>query len=230
MNESWAIGRPGQSLIGTRVEVVELQRQRALPARVAEAGGRVDDQAEAPERATCPRCARRCRRAARPTPAVRPRQNSPGWMTNGSPSLDDHLLGEVARRVAQVDRRHAVVVEDAERVAEAQVDARRLDHRRRPTGRCGSGPRSTRRADRAVGEDGGRRHRPKSRTARATLSVRGHCVRAQPPSECGAAAAARLRRAGRDAGRAGGARADAAVGGSPPSPLARLLGLLGRLR
>ena len=48
-------------------------------------------------------------------------------MTNGSPSLDHDLLGEVGRRLAQVDRRRAVVVEDAERVAEPEVHGGRLD-------------------------------------------------------------------------------------------------------
>ena len=47
---SCAIGRPGPQLDRHAREVVELQRQRALPARVAEAGGRVDDQPEPPER------------------------------------------------------------------------------------------------------------------------------------------------------------------------------------
>src|SRR4051794_16725678 len=42
--------------------------------------------------------------------------------------LDDHLLGEVVGRLGEVDRRDAVVVEDAERGPEAQVDARGLDH------------------------------------------------------------------------------------------------------
>ena len=41
--------------------------------------------------------------------------------------LDHDLLGEVGRRLAQVDRGRAVVVEDAEGVAEAQVDGRGLD-------------------------------------------------------------------------------------------------------
>ena len=37
--------------------------------------------------------------------SVRPSTNSPGWMTNGSSLADRDLLGEVGRRVAQVDRR-----------------------------------------------------------------------------------------------------------------------------
>ena len=45
---------------------------------------------------------------------------------------DHDLLGEARGRLAQVDRRGAVVVEHAERVAEAQVDARRLDQARIP--------------------------------------------------------------------------------------------------
>ena len=98
MNESWAIGRPGQSLIGHAREVGDLERQRALPARVDEAGGGVDDQPEAAERALAldPRDEvvgqldplLRCARGT----------NSPGWMTNGSSVGDLDLLGQVRRR------------------------------------------------------------------------------------------------------------------------------------
>ena len=84
---------------------------------------------------------------------VRPSANSPGWMTNGSLALDHDLLGEVRGRVAQVDRRGAVVVEDAERVAEPQVDGGRLDQLGVP--RVDHDPALVdEAADRAVGEDG----------------------------------------------------------------------------
>ena len=53
--------------------------------------------------------------------SVRPRQNSPGWMTNGSSLPISDLFGQVRRHVAQVDRADAVVVEDPERVTQAQV-------------------------------------------------------------------------------------------------------------
>jgi len=50
------------------------------------------------------------------------------WMDHKRLVLADRdRLRQVGRRVAQVDRRRAVVVEHAEGVAEPQVDARRLD-------------------------------------------------------------------------------------------------------
>jgi hypothetical protein len=65
---------------------------------------------------------------------------------------DRDLLGEVRRRLGEVDRGGAMVVEDAERVAKAQVDARRLHHRRAP--RLDPDPPVAHEAqDRAVGED-----------------------------------------------------------------------------
>jgi hypothetical protein len=70
---------------------------------------------------------------------------------------DLDLLGEVRRRVAQVDRRDAVVVEDAEGRPEQEVDRRGLH--------AAGIPRIDRDAalldepaDRAVGEDGARVH------------------------------------------------------------------------
>ena len=65
-------------------------------------------------------------------------------MTNGSSCPIDDLLGQVRRHVAQVDRRDAVVGEDPEGVAQAQVDRRRLHHRR-SHGSTTSRPSSTRR-------------------------------------------------------------------------------------
>ena len=190
-----------------------------------EAGGGVDDQPEPAERATCPRSARRCRRGARPTRACGPRQNSPGWMTNGSSSVDRDLLGEV-RRAGRAGRSPgAVVVEDAERVAEPQVDARRL-HQRRVPRVDPDAARLDEPADRAVGEDGGRRSR------------REVCSGANGAS----GASARAARAGRAAGgsgagspcgpRRGGAGRRARCGGCggvPPSPPSALLVLVGRL-
>ena len=74
---------------------------------------------------------------------------------------DLHELGEVLRRVGQVDRRDAVVVEDAERAAQAQVDAGRLDHGLVPRldAHAALGHQA---ADRPVGEDRGRGHRGRS--------------------------------------------------------------------
>ena len=78
MNDSWAIGRPGAEHDRDRVRFVELERQRALPARVAEAGRRVDDRARGARASSCPRCARRRRRAARPTPGCARGRTRPG--------------------------------------------------------------------------------------------------------------------------------------------------------
>ena len=67
---------------------------------------------------------------------------------------DDDLFGQVLRRLAQVDGRGAVVVEHAEGVAEAQIDAGRLDQRGVP----GIDPDPAgfdELKDRPVGEDGG---------------------------------------------------------------------------
>ncbi len=59
-------------------DVGQLERQRALPARVHVAGRRVDEQPEAAQRATCPRGARPGRPAARPTRASGRARTRPG--------------------------------------------------------------------------------------------------------------------------------------------------------
>ena len=59
-------------------DVRELERQRPLPARVHVAGRRVDEQAEAAQRATSPRASPRGRRAAPPTPASGRARTRPG--------------------------------------------------------------------------------------------------------------------------------------------------------
>ena len=86
---------------------------------------------------------------------------------------DDDLLGEVLRRLAEVDRRGAVVVEDPERVAEPQVDARRLDQALVPRVDPDS-PVGDELEDRPVGENGGRgvRHRGASVPVRAAVVPR----------------------------------------------------------
>ena len=88
--------------------------------------------------------------------SVRPRQNSPGWMTKDSSRADHHLLGQPGRRLAQVDGRGAMVVEDPEGVTQAQIDAGRLNKVLVP----GVDPDPAvahELEDRAVGQDGGRR-------------------------------------------------------------------------
>ena len=67
-------------------EVVQLERQRPLPAGVAEAGRRVDDQTEAAELESCPRSGPRCRPAARPIRAsARGRTRRDGSRTTPRP-------------------------------------------------------------------------------------------------------------------------------------------------
>ena len=196
-------------------EVRDLERQRALEAGVDEARGGVDDQPEPPE----------ARLALDPRDEVvgdlhvllrAAERELAGMDDERLVALDHDLLGEVGRRVAQVDGRGAVVVEDAERVAEAQVDGRGLDHRRVPRV-DDHAPLLDEAADRAVGEDGGgRAHGAKASDApsggraggraRVTVRVRGGGSGAGSP--CGP------RRGGRGSdGRAVRARAL-----SPPSP------------
>ena len=143
--------------------------------------------------------------------SVRPRTNSPGWMTNESLVADLHELGEVLRRVGQVDGRDAVVVEDAERAAQAQVDAGRLDHGLVPRldAHAALGHQA---ADRPVGEDGGRGHPAEvCQRAGSGRPTRGRRAwRGRPPSACAAGRAGPDRRAGRGAGGAGTAGAGGA--------------------
>ena len=115
-------------------------------------------------------------------------------------ALDHDLLGEVRRRVAQVDRRGAVVVEHAERVAQPQVDRRGLDERGVPGVDHDAALRDEA-ADRAVGEDGGGRGhartlslelaRPRGdrpdarRRERRRVAVRAAARRARAAARCG---------------------------------------------
>ena len=216
MNDSCAIGSPGVELDRDAREVGELERQRALPARVARSRRWRGRSARGGRASTCPRSARRCRRAARPTPACGRGTNSPGWMTNGSSPARHDLLGQVARRVAQVDRRRAVVVEDAERVAQPQVDRRGLHQRGVP--RVDRDPALLdEAADRAVGEDGGGvigRGRPRRRRSRGPRSALGGRARARATAArtrggggSGAVAVRAAARAARAAARGGCGRA-----------------------
>ena len=142
---------------------------------------------------------------------VRPSANSPGWITNGSsPSITTSSV-RLRRRVAQVDRRGAVVVEHAERVAQPQVDRRGLDHRGVPR-LDDDAALLDEAADRAVGEDGGGRGHAR------TLSLQAGGRRAVTVPD------ARRRRRRRIAVRTAArrarerARADAGAACAPPSP------------
>jgi len=115
-------------LDGDPREIVELERQRALPAGVAEARGGVDDQTEAAQARFPLDSGHDVLRQLDPL-----HRAAEGELTGVDherlSALDPDLLRQVARRLAQVDARHAVVVEHAEGVAEAQVHARGLDQR-----------------------------------------------------------------------------------------------------
>jgi hypothetical protein len=152
MNESWAMGRPGED----PREVGQLEGQRALPAGIAEAGGGVDDQTETAQ--TRLSFYSRDDVVGQLDPLQRaPEAELAGVDHEALPRLHQHLLGEVVGRVAQVDRRGAVVVEDPEGVAHAQVHGGGLEETRIP-GVDGDPPLSDEAQDRAVGEDGaGRR-------------------------------------------------------------------------
>ena len=203
MNDSCAISSPGIELDRHAGQVVELERQRPLPARVAEAGGRVHDQPQAPE----------TRLALDPRddvvgqldPLERPPEAELSGVDHERLALGDHdLLGQVLRRAAQVDRRRTVVVKDAKRVAEPEVDARRLDQRS-SHGSILIRPSATSRE--IVPSD--RTDAGASLIALQSASDRGAgvsgraCVPWRARCAPGPAAAARDRRAGRAAGGAG---------------------------
>ena len=221
MNDSCAIGMPAYSLIGTRVRFVissvsvpfqpgsRSRRSRGRSARAARASD-------------LPSMRATMSSGSSTHSSVRPRTNSPGWMTNGSSVVDRDLLGEVRRRIAQVDRRDAVVVEDAERVAEAQVDARGLDQRRIPRLDLDAALLDEAQ-DRAVGQDGGRRGVMRrevcQRRGGAPLTVSAPaCARARPRCARAAARRRRRRRAGRGAGGGGSGGAARGAAARPPSP------------
>ena len=167
--------QPGVELDRDAREVVELEREGALPARVDEAGGGVDDQAEAPDRALALDRARRGRREARPTPACargRTRRGGSRTARRARSSTSSVRFVGGSRRSIAVD---AVVVEDAEGVAEPQVDERRLDHRLVP-GIDDEAALLDQPADRAVGER--RRSHGRDPVRRAAIGRRGRVARA----------------------------------------------------
>ena len=159
MNDSCAIGRPGYSLIGTRVRLfsssvsVPFQPGSQKPAVAWTISPR------RPERALA--LDPRDDVVGQLDPLERPAEAELAGVDHERLVRgDDDLLGQVLGRIAQVDRRRAVVVEDAERIAEAQVDARglhepgipRVDPIR---------PSCDELEDRAVGQDrGGAAHGP----------------------------------------------------------------------
>ena len=152
MNDSWAIGLPGQRTIGTRVRFGDLERQRPAEAGVDEAGRGVHDQAQPAE-------ARLALDAG--DDVVRQLDPLDGRAEHELARVDDEagvvvdldVLGDARRRVGQVDRGQPVVVEDPEGGAELQIHAGGLHHGRIP------GPDLDpllldEAADRAVGQDG----------------------------------------------------------------------------
>jgi len=164
-------GQSGPELDRDPRQIGDLQGQRTLEARVDEPRGGVDDEPEAAEaRFAFDSCHHV---VGQPHPLQRPPQGElPGVDDEGRILVDHHLLGEIRRRLAQVDPGDPVVVEDPERVAEAQVHRGGLDHPRVPRVDLdvALGDETT---DRAVGEDGGgaRRHARRSLATAAELGA-----------------------------------------------------------
>src|SRR5919197_1617970 len=85
MNDSWAIGRPGHSLIGTRVRL--LSSSVSVPFQPGSQNPAVA-WTISPKRPSddLPSMRATMSSGSSTHSSVRPRQNSPGWMTNGSSS------------------------------------------------------------------------------------------------------------------------------------------------
>src|SRR4051794_18932499 len=112
-------------------QVRDLERQGPREPRIDEAGGGVHDEPQATQRAL----------ALDPGDDVirdhhvlerAPQHELPGVDDERPVVVDLDALGEIARRVVEVDRRRAVVVKDAERGPEPQVDRGGLDELRIP--------------------------------------------------------------------------------------------------
>src|SRR3954468_17199845 len=144
--------QPGPQLDRDAGQVGDLERQRAREPGVDEASGRMDDETEAPQRALALDAGDDV--VGQHDVLLRPGQDELARMHDERlVRAEDDLLGQVARRIAEVDRPCAVVVEHAEGRAEAQVDRGRLDHRRIPRIDLDP-PLLHEAADRAVGEHG----------------------------------------------------------------------------
>ena len=157
MNDSWAIGLPGQSTIGTRVRLVISSVSVPVEARVDEAGGRVDDQPEAPERglALDPRDdvvgqldvllggaeARTRRGGSRTARPRRPRSRSVRLL--GGSRGRSPRRGGCGTRGTSCPRRRSTLAGWTMPSSQGSIDDAALGHEA---------------ADRAVGEDGGRGH------------------------------------------------------------------------
>ncbi len=159
------------------VEVGDLERERAPEARVNEPGRCVHDQAEAAEARF----------------SLDSRHDVIGELDEllgaaehelvrmdheGVAVFDRDVLGQVLRRIGEVDHLDPVVVEDAERRPELEVDACGLDHRGVP-GIDAEPAVGYEAADRAVGEDGCWMHAPQSRSGRGTSEANSPSLRSR---------------------------------------------------
>ena len=124
MNEIWPIfirvDRDRRRLATSTAE-----RDVAVPAWIDEAGGRVDQQAETPERALAFEAGDQ---VVRKPDALecRAEHEFTGMQDERLVTGNLDKLGQLLLRLLDVDERVARVVEDAEEAVDAHVDARRL--------------------------------------------------------------------------------------------------------
>ena len=128
-NESWPIFIAVVDRDRQVGDVRELERHVAVPARVDEAGGRVDQEPEPPERRLPLEPGDEVVRQR--DPLERRAEHELARVEDERPLLVDlDELGQVLLRLLDVDERVARVAEDAEVAVDADVDARRLEQRR----------------------------------------------------------------------------------------------------
>src|SRR5262249_35547570 len=108
--------------------VRQLQRHVSVPARVDEAGGGVDQQAQPAEGALAVQPPDEV--VGKADPLERRAEDELAGVEDERPVVGDlDQLGQLLLRLLDVDERVARVVEDAEEAVDADVDARRLEER-----------------------------------------------------------------------------------------------------
>ncbi len=119
---------PGPRVIERQVrDVGEFQRDVTAEAGVDEAGSRVGQQPQAPQRRFALQPARPKSSGSVHSSSVEPSTNSPGCSTNGSPLTGSTRLVELVLLLCEVDMRVSGVVEHPEQTVETNVHAGRLD-------------------------------------------------------------------------------------------------------
>src|SRR5262249_2476411 len=109
-------------------DVRELERHVAVPARVDEPGGRVDQEAEPSERALAVQPPDDV--LGQPDALERRAEHELTWVEDERLAVDLDELGQVLLGLLDVDERVEVVAKDPEIAVDAHVDARRLQERR----------------------------------------------------------------------------------------------------